>query len=217
MASDTGNTRIVIDKNSAAIRHLCGADEPLRRLIHCIGDIAYALDEDSFAFMIDTIIGQMLSNKVADVMSKRLLDICGGSISPSNLEKLSEGDLRGIGLSFKKAEYMLGLARHIRDCPDFFADLSQKSDEDVLNELTKLRGVGSWSAKMYLIFVLGRPDVLPHEDGAFQQAFAWLYPAAELSKKGIIEQCARWRPYSSIASRYLYMALDSGLTKRKTD
>ena len=207
------NVVVCLNRQSPAIRHLCGSDDALRKLILHIGDITYYLNYDSLKFLVDTIIGQMLSNKVADVLSNRLLNLCDGDITIDSLEQLSIADFRGIGLSTRKAEYIQGLIEHVKNHPGYFDKLQNKVDKDVLHELIKLRGIGSWSAKMFLIFVLDRPDILPYEDGAFLQAFNWLYPSSKLTKDSIIMICERWRPYSSIASRYLYIALDSGLTK----
>lgn len=213
MAVDDKRCTINHGKDSPSIRHLCRCDKTLQYVIHSIGELAYSPYEDGFSFLVDTVVGQMLSNKVTDVISARVYHICDGKISPSSLAKLSVSDLRGVGLSVAKSEYILGLSEHFYKFPNFFQDFPQRSDIEVMDELTKLRGIGSWSAKMYLIFVLDRQDILPFEDGAFQQAFAWLYPNVELSKSSIKVHCEKWSPYSSIASRYLYKALDSGLTK----
>lgn len=205
---------ITHNKESPSIRHLCKSDESLRIIISHIGDIEYSPHKDGFAFMVDTIIGQMLSTKVADIISERLRCICIGDISPEVIDSLSIGDLQKIGLSAAKSEYIIGLAAHCCSQPNYFSCLSSKPDNEVMKELMKLRGIGAWSAKMYLIFVLDRPDVLPFEDGAFKQAFKWLYPAVAYTEKSVREKCECWQPFASIASRYLYKALDSGLTKR---
>lgn len=86
-------------------------------------------------------------------------------------------------------------------------------DEAVIKRLTSIRGIGTWSAKMYLIFVLNRLDILPFEDGAFLQAYKWLYKTDDLKSSSIVAKCAPWKPYSSLAARYLYRALDSGLVR----
>jgi DNA-3-methyladenine glycosylase II len=214
MDGDDNQFKVVHDKNSPAIRHLCECDKALQYVINNIGDLTYSLSEDGFSFLVDTIIGQMLSNKVANVISARVNNLCEGEITPTRLMRLSAGDLREVGLSNAKAEYILNLSRHCFDAPCFFDGFFQKSDNEIMNELTKIRGIGAWSAKMYLIFVLDRHNILPFEDGAFQQAFAWLYPSIEQNKNAIKKHCEKWSPYSSIASRYLYKVLDLGFTKK---
>lgn len=89
------------------------------------------------------------------------------------------------------------------------------NDADVMKNLTSLKGIGNWTAKMYLIFVLDRPDILPTEDVAFLQAYEWLYKTKDRSKESVEKRCKKWKPYSSVAARYLYRALDNGLTKEE--
>lgn len=84
---------------------------------------------------------------------------------------------------------------------------------DVIKKLTSVRGIGNWTAKMYLLFVLGRQDILPYEDGAFLQSYRWMYRTDECATQAVLKRCKKWKPYSSIASQYLYRALDMGLTK----
>lgn len=91
--------------------------------------------------------------------------------------------------------------------------LPELDDESVIKQLTAIKGIGNWTAKMYLIFVLDRQDILPTEDVAFLQAYKWLYKTTDRSPASITNKCTKWKPYSSIAARYLYRALDSGLTK----
>ena len=93
--------------------------------------------------------------------------------------------------------------------------LSDMSDDQVAKMLTSFKGVGPWTSKMYLMFVLNRQDVLPYEDAAFLQAFEWMYKTTNRSKEFVTKKCNKWKPYSSIASRYLYRALDTGLTKNE--
>ena len=85
--------------------------------------------------------------------------------------------------------------------------------KEVISHLTNIKGIGNWTAKMYLIFVLDRSDVLPYEDVAFQQSYKWLYNTSSTEKADIIKRCKKWSPYATVASRYLYRALDMGLTK----
>ena len=88
-------------------------------------------------------------------------------------------------------------------------------DDQVIQKLTKLKGIGTWTAKMFLIFVLDRNNILPYEDVAFLQSYQWLYKSTDRDIAAIKKRCKKWEPYSSIAARYLYRALDKGLTKEE--
>ena len=89
------------------------------------------------------------------------------------------------------------------------------SDQEIITQLTRFHGIGNWTAKMFLLFVLDRPDILPVEDGAFLQTYRWMYKTSDCSEKSVNKKCKKWKPYSSIASRYFYKALHMGLTKEE--
>jgi DNA-3-methyladenine glycosylase II len=182
-------------------------------VINRYGDLVYSLHSDECSFFIETIIGQMLSNKAADAIAARLCSLCGGQLSISAISNLEQAAIKGVGLSDQKAAYIKGFVSLIKDVPDFFTVLGRLEDEEILRKLTSIRGIGMWSAKMYLIFVLNRIDVLPFEDGAFLQTYRWLYGTDDVKKASIIDNCRPWKPFSSLAARYLYRALDCGLTR----
>ena len=110
-------------------------------------------------------------------------------------------------------EYIRSLTTAVISGILVFDDLINQTDEEIIHELTSFRGIGTWTAKMFLIFGLNRPDVLPYEDAAFLQSYKWMYKTSDCSKESIMKRCKKWKPYSSIAARYLYRALDYGLTK----
>ena len=198
---------------SPEVAFLCNADARLMYAINTVGNLKYKLHDDPYVFLVETIIGQMLSNKVADVITERLVALCHGSISISEISMLRIDSLRKIGISRAKAEYILSFTEHVESHAAFFESLKYLSDAEVMKTLMEIRGIGSWSAKMYLIFVLDRKDILPYEDVAFKQAFCWLYRMQNVSNSEIEKICKCWRPYTSLATRYLYRLLDSGATK----
>lgn len=210
----TGNVR-TFTLNSPEILALCASDARLSILIRRYGDLTYSLHTNEFIFFVETIIGQMLSSKAADAIAARMYTICGGTLTIDAILNLEPHILKSIGISGLKSQYILRFAETIRKNPDFFAVLKDASDTEIIRRLTTLHGIGTWSAKMYLVFVLDRPDVLPYEDGAFLQAFKWLYGTMEIKPALIEKRCEPWRPYASLAARYLYRALDEGLTKDK--
>lgn len=204
-----------ISANDASIKHLSDKDKRLAKVIDAIGDIECNIHDDPFEFIVGEIVGQMLSNKVADVITDRLYDLCGGEITLDSVQELSVDDLRSIGISNAKSQYILNFAEAVKSGQIDFAEIQKMPDETVMKRLMSVHGIGAWTSKMYLIFVLQRPDVLPYEDGAFLQAYKWLYKPKDLSREAIIKKCKKWKPYSSIAARYLYRALDTGLTKQE--
>ena len=205
----------ILNAQHPAVQYLCKKDKRLAKLIDMVGDIEYRTQADCFARLVRSVINQMLSNKAAYVIGGRVAELCGGVITPENLLKLDREQLRGAGLSYSKADSILGIAKAASDGSLNFSNFPNMTDEEVLKELTRLRGIGTWSDKMYLIFTLDRKDVLPYEDVAFQQTYAWLYKTKDLQPTSIGKRCKKWKPYSSIAARYFYYALDMGLTKQE--
>ena len=198
-------------KDSEEIQYLSQQDEKLAHIISLVGEITYEPFDDPYRFLVSTIIGQMLSNKVGDIITDRLTSLCDGRIAVDAIETLSDEDIRSTGLSKAKIEYIRILTKAVQDGAIDFNDLLYLPDKDVIKKLTSLRGIGMWTAKMYLIFVLDRQDILPFEDGAFLQAYKSVYNARKLNHETIMRRCRCWKPYSSIAARYLYRALDTGL------
>ena len=162
--------------NAPEIQTLCDSDSRLSLVIKHYGELMYTLHSDPFAHMIESIVGQMLSSKAADAITARLYTRCGGVLTPDALSRLEIVDFKGIGASKQKAVYIARTTKFLKDNPGFFDTLSNLPDEEIILKLTKLRGVGMWSAKMYLIFVLDRQNVLPFEDGAFQQSSCLYMP-----------------------------------------
>ena len=204
----------ILNAQHPSVQYLCKKDKRLAKLIDMVGEIEYRTQPDCFSRLVRSIINQMLSNKAAHIIGGRVADLCGGTISPESLLKLDREKLRGTGLSYSKADNILGIAKAATDGSLVFTNFPDMTDEEVMKELTRLHGIGTWSAKMYLIFTLNRMDVLPYEDVAFLQTYAWLYKTKDLQPAPIIKRCKKWKPYSSIAARYFYYALDMGLTKQ---
>lgn len=195
------------------ISYLKAKDARLSKVIDRIGDLEIHEHSDSFRFLVEEIVGQMLSATVRDVLISRLETLCDQNVNPISICALDIADLRSIGLSNSKASFILNLAALVRDKQLDFSLLTQMTDEEVVRYLMAIKGVGIWTSKMYLLFFLKRDDVLPVEDVAFLQAFKWLYGIKNPSRDTIERRCKKWKPYSSLASRYMYRALDTGLTK----
>lgn len=204
---------VSLNRKAPEIQYLIKKDTRLDKLIDLVGEITYLPDKDEYSFLVSTIVGQMLSNKVADVLYQRILNVCG-EVSPYIISITDKDMLRSTGISQRKVETIIDLTQKVLSNEIAFADYCKMSDDQIIKALTSVKGIGTWSAKMYLIFVLDRKDVLPYEDGAFIQAYRWLYNTKKFNRDDIVKRCKKWSPYSSYAARYLYKALDSGFTKQ---
>lgn len=202
------------DIESTEIQYLCKKDKRLAKAIYAYGPLQYKIHSEPYEFMINTILGQMLSNKVAYVMRERMNALCNGKILPTTISNLSYDEIHNIGISQQKTKYIVQLTNKIISGEFSFEKLETLEDMDVIKKLTSLPGIGNWSAKMYLIFVLDRMNVLPFEDGAFLQSYKWLYNTSNIDTSSIQKRCKKWSPYSSLAARYLYRFLDDGFTQK---
>lgn len=207
---------ITLDINSPPVQYLCKKDKRLAKVIRMVGPITYTPhDEDPFAFLVHEIIEQMLSVKAGAKIYSRLLDLCNGHITPMAITRLSDEELKSIGTSKNKVSYIRSLTDAVFSKNLCFDSLDSLPDKEVIKTLTAIKGIGNWTANMYLIFVLDRDDILPVEDVAFLQSYKWLYKTEDITHESIRKKCKKWKPYSSIASRFLYRALDDGYVKNE--
>jgi len=204
---------MIISTDSPAVLHLKKKDKRLAAVIDAIGDIECGEHLDAFSFIAKEIVEQMLSIKAANCIRRRIAGMIGGEFTPEAILRLTQDDLRAAGMSRNKADYLLGFAAAVAEGRLDLEELPGLPDDEIMKRLTAIRGVGSWTAKMYLLFILQREDVLPFEDGAFMQSFRWLYGMKNPSRETVIKRCKKWKPYSSIAARYMYRTLDMGMTK----
>ena len=137
------------------------------------------------------------------------------NITPKKILNLSIEEIKSIGTSTSKAICIKNISTAVLNNELNFNDFNSMSDDKIISQLTQIKGIGTWTAKMYLLFVLNRPDILPYEDVAFLQAYKWLYgQRCKTTKNAIERKLKKWKPYSSIAAKYLYTALNIGLTKK---
>jgi DNA-3-methyladenine glycosylase II len=206
---------------AGSVEHLRGVDPVLRGVIDAVekdGGIGArggrrGIDpDDHYGALVRSIIGQQLSAKVAYVMNERLLERFGGR-PPTPAEVLAEDpeELRAaIGLSRMKVKFLRSLAEHVTDGSLELERMDDLSDDDVVAELVAVKGIGEWTAHMFLIFHLQRPDVLAVGDLGIRSAFRRAYELEELPGPPEMEKIAApWRPYRSVACRYLWRSLDN--------
>lgn len=204
---------ITLNETSDSIQYLSKRDRRLAKAISMIGPITYQPYDDSYSFLVHEIIEQMLSTKVSRKMFERLSILCDDEITPAKVSQLTDEQIRDIGISRSKVSYIRNLTNAIVNGKLQLENLEELPDKAITESLCSIRGIGPWTAKMYLIFVLDRQDVLPLEDFAFLQGYKWLYKTEDVSRKSVEKRCQKWKPYASIAARYMYKALDMGFTK----
>jgi DNA-3-methyladenine glycosylase II len=197
---------------------LAASDPTMAALIERIGEIDLAArlrrrseerPADAYGALLRAIVGQQLSTKAARTIYLRVLDIFGGTTpSPEQLLEASEADLRGAGLSGRKVEYVRDLASHVISGELELDRLGDLSDEEAIEEIVAVRGLGQWTAEMFLIFHLKRPDILSGGDLGIRKAVQVEYGLEEMPAPAkVLEIGERWRPYRSLASLYLWESL----------
>jgi len=192
-----------------AIRHLKRSDPVLAGIIDRVGDYRIEFREPDFETLVKSIVYQQLSGRVANVIFARLAQAAGAKITPESILKLRPARMRSVGLSAQKTDYIRDLARHTRDGRVRFEDLPHLPDEEVMARLTAVKGIGVWTAHMFLIFALRRHDVLPTGDLGIRNAIRKAYGLDALPLPGEIEVMAeRWRPFCTVASWYLWRSLE---------
>lgn len=167
-------TNLKYDLNDERVQFLINTDERLGRLISYIGTSELAIEKDGFRCIVKYIVGQQISDKARETIWKR---ICTkfGEITPDVIISTSDYELRTIGLSGRKVEYIKTLAQYILDKRIDFDEFQTMSNKEVVAKLTTLKGIGQWTAEMYLIFSLGREDVLSKGDGTIRRTIQWIY------------------------------------------
>lgn len=192
-----------------AINHLKKSDPVLRGIIERVGSCRMEFGPPEFHSLAEAIVYQQLHGKAAVTIFKRFVAIAGEPLTPEGILKLSDEQLRSAGLSKQKSGYLKDLATKTRDRLLDFTSLIEMPDEGVIRHLTQVKGVGVWTAQMFLIFTLKRPDVLPTGDYGVQAAMKKHYRKRKMPKPKEMEKIARpWSPYRSIACWYLWKSLD---------
>lgn len=191
-------------------RHFRRADPILAKVIKQVGPVTLKPERDRFKMLVRSILSQQISVGAARAIRLRLEShLQPGGIRPDAIARLSVDELRAIGVSRPKAGYLLDLARKCGDGTVRLSRLGRMNDEQVIEELIQVRGIGRWSAHMFLIFALGRPDVFPLDDFGVRSAIRRLYALEDLAAKDVfVEIGNRWRPYASIGSWYCWRFLD---------
>ncbi len=194
-----------------ALAHLTQADPVLAGVIARVGPMKMPRIPATFHFVVRSIAFQQLHRNAAKTIFDRLVAAAGNgpALTPEAILKLSAQRMRKCGLSRQKLSYIRDLARRTRSGEIEFAKLPRMSDAEVIEHLTRVKGIGIWSAQMFLLFTLRRPNVLPSTDFGIQNAIRQAYGKRRLPKPKHVEKLGRaWHPYCSVASWYLWRSLD---------
>ncbi|MEP7363408.1 MAG: DNA-3-methyladenine glycosylase [Acidobacteriota bacterium] len=193
-----------------AAAHLQQGDRRLAAVIERVGPCRMTFAEATFAELARCIVYQQLNGKAAASIHARFETACGRpGVTPRSILRLDVDGLRANGISGQKASYMLDLAAHTASKRLKFNRLAELPDEDVIAQLTQVKGVGVWTAHMFLMFSLRRPDILPVGDYGVRAAVQKLYGLPEMPKPAEMERIAvPWRPWCSVASWYLWRSLE---------
>ncbi len=194
-----------------ALQHLIESDPVMAAIVERVGPYAIEYRDPEFGTLVRSIIYQQLNGKVALVILNRLLAaVPGGVLTPESVLALSPDEMRALGVSPQKTAYIRDLAERTAAGLIDFTKLPAQANDEVIAELTQVKGVGVWTAHMFLIFALRRPDVLPVGDLGIRSAMKKAYRLRDLPKPARMEKIARpWRPYASVASWYLWRSLDN--------
>ncbi len=198
-----------------ADRHLECSCPHMRDLVARVGPCGLRLQRDGFQMLVRSITAQQISGAAARAIRGRLEDRVGSpGVCARSVRACGEDCLREIGYSARKASYVLGLADAVLEQGLDLDAMPALDSDEVVRQLTDLRGIGVWTAKMFLIFSLGRPDVVPHEDLGVRQALRRLHGLAALpGRSEALELFRPWRPYGSVASWYCWRSLEPRLAK----
>lgn len=195
-----------------ACKHLSKRDRVMRKLIPCFGEARLQSRGDAFTTLARSIVGQQISVKAAQSVWDRfaaLMPQPHTQLAPSHVLALQTDTIRGAGLSARKVEYLCDLAQHFASGSVHPQQWQQMEDEAIIDELVAIRGIGRWTAEMFLIFHLIRPNVLPLDDLGLIKGISLNYFSGEpVSRAEAREVGEAWAPYRSVATWYIWRSLD---------
>ena len=191
-----------------ACKHLAKKDRVMKRLIPQFGDVRLESRGDAFTTLARSIVGQQISVKAAQSVWDKF-ELLPRRMSPANVLKLKVDDMRACGLSARKVEYLVDLAIHFDTQAVHVDAWKHMADELIIEELVAIRGIGRWTAEMFLIFHLMRPNVLPLDDAGLISGISHNYFSGDpVSRSDAREVAVAWAPYCSVATWYIWRSLD---------
>jgi DNA-3-methyladenine glycosylase II len=197
------------------IAHFKKADPKFYKILEKVyaihGDKIFELTKKELLFdeLVESIASQQLSVKASDAIYKRIIDLMPGKIlNPVNLLKIKDEHLRSAGLSFGKIKYLKDLSKKVKSKELDLGSLEKLDNEEVIQELTKVKGIGRWTAEMFLMFALGRPDVFSHGDLGLKNAIKKIYGLKVYKIEEVEKIVIKWTPFRTFAARILWRSLE---------
>ena len=197
--------------HNIALRHLSHADKRIEKLIDKFGPPNFNLMNNYYESLIQSIVYQQLSGKAASIIYERFLDLFVFDIypEPKDILAVSIETLRSSGLSYQKVNYIRDLSEKWQDGTMNLTDIDSMTDEEISSELIKVKGIGQWTADMFLMFTLGRPDVFPFGDLGIQKGVMIFTNMNRLpTQKEMERKTKKWQPYRTVAAWYLWKLVD---------
>lgn len=197
--------KIIIKKSDQAVKDLCEADPLMKKLITIVGDIEIDLRTNYFNSLVRSITAQLISVSAAEAIYGRLVTLLNHDISPQAFKKVTNEQLRSVGLSGRKVNYLRDLSEKVSTSEINLTKLDEVDNKQVIKQLTSIKGIGKWTAEMFLLFSLGRMDILALDDIGIQRGARWLYQVDKAERRKVLEEKAGlWDPHFTIASCYLW-------------
>ena len=203
------------DIDNEKVKYLISTDENLGKLIRYINKTELILEEDGFKCIVKYIIGQQISDKARETIWQRVCSALKNEVTPEKIIEINDNELRKIGLSECKVNYIKILASAVISEEINFYDFKKLTNEEIIKKLTALKGIGQWTAESYLIFSLGRENVFSKGDGTIRRTIQWMYDLEKLpSPEILIKYFSSWTQYATIVSSYLWKSIELGLVQK---
>lgn len=201
---------ITKDIEKAAIDHICLVDPLMAEVIKKVGSLTWEHEESYFFSLTSSIVGQQLSIKAARTIWERFINLLPNKkVTPEHVLALSDQDIRDVGVSWQKVKYIKDLASKTLESGILFEQFDIMTDEEIITELTKVKGIGRWTAEMFLMFRMQRPDVFSYGDLGLRRGLEKVYSLKkEPSEKEAERIVKKWSPYRTVGSCYLWKSLE---------
>ena len=215
MQSELCSYRIMVEETASrnmftrAVEQLKASDPVLSKIIDAVGNCTLARKENRYLSLIGSVVSQQLSGRAAESIFSRLSQQLGGHITPEDVLNLTHQQFRSSGISSSKESYIRGISEKFALDRHFLSELNAMTDDEVLSQLTGIRGVGLWTAQMFMIFSLNRLDILPLQDAGLRRGISKFYFSGEPpGDREIIRISEKWKPYRSVAVWYIWRGID---------